>query len=56
MIRRIVLITHDIDDVDLVEMRIEFKPTAKRTNRTVFIDAEAVFILQRWLTIREGQN
>jgi integrase/recombinase XerD len=55
-IRRNELITLDIDDVDLVEMKIRLKPTAKRTNRIVFFDAEAAFILRRWLKAREGRN
>ncbi|OPY49932.1 MAG: putative tyrosine recombinase XerC-like protein [Methanosaeta sp. PtaU1.Bin060] len=55
-IRRNELITLDIDDLDLVEMKIKLKPTPKRTNRTVFFDAEAAFILRRWLRIREEQN
>jgi integrase/recombinase XerD len=55
-IRRNELITLDVDDVDLVEMKIKLKPTAKRTNRTVFIDSEAAFILRRWLKVREDRN
>ncbi len=55
-IRRNELITLDVNDVDLVEMRIKLKPTAKRTNRIVFFDAETAFILRRWLMIRDGQN
>jgi integrase/recombinase XerD len=55
-IRRNELITLDLSDVDFVEQRIRLKPTAKRTNRTVFFDDEAAFILRRWLKIREGRN
>ena len=55
-IRRNDLITLDIDDMDLVEMRIKLKPTAKRTNRVVFFDAETAFILRRWVKAREGRN
>jgi len=55
-IRRNELVTLDVSDVDLVEMRIRLKPTHKRTNRTVFFDDECSFILRRWLTIREGLN
>ena len=55
-IRRGELISLDVDDVDLVEMRIKLKPTAKRTNRIVFFDAETAFILRRWLKVREGRN
>jgi len=55
-IRRNELVTLDVPDVDLIEMRIRLKPTHKRTNRTVFFDDECSFILRRWLTIREGLN
>jgi len=55
-IRRNELITLDLNDVDLVEMKIRLKPTAKRTNRIVFFDAETAFLLRRWLKIREGRN
>jgi integrase/recombinase XerD len=55
-IRRHELVELDASDVDLVEMRIRLKPTAKRTNRTVFFDDETAFALRRWLKIREGMN
>ncbi|MCJ7444626.1 MAG: tyrosine-type recombinase/integrase [Methanotrichaceae archaeon] len=55
-IRRNELITLDVDDLDLVEMKIRLKPTAKRTNRIVFFDAESAFILRRWLKARECRN
>jgi len=55
-IRRHELVELDVSDVDLVEMRIRLKPTAKRTNRTVFFDDECSFILRRWLKTREGMN
>ena len=55
-IRRNELISLDASDVDLIEMKIRLKPTAKRTNRTVFIDDETAFILRRWLRVREGVN
>jgi len=55
-IRRHELVELDAQDVDLIEMKIRLKPTAKRTNRTVFIDDECSFILRRWLKIREGMN
>jgi integrase/recombinase XerD len=55
-IRRNELITLDVDDVDLVEMKIRLKPTAKRSNRTIFFDDEAAFILRRWIRTRDGMN
>ncbi len=55
-IRRHELVELDVSDVDLVEMKIRLKPTAKRTNRTVFFDDECSFAMRRWLKIREGIN
>jgi integrase/recombinase XerD len=55
-IRRKELITMDVDDIDWVEQSILLKPTAKRTNRTVFFDDETSFILRRWLRARESRN
>ncbi len=55
-IRRNELVTLDISDVDLIENKIRLKPTAKRTNRTVFFDDEAAYLLRRWLNIREDMN
>ena len=55
-IRRNELVTLDVSDLDLIENKIRLKPTAKRTNRTVFFDDECSFILRRWLAIREDMN
>jgi len=55
-IRRNELISLDITDVDFIENQIRLKPTAKRTNRTIFIDDECSFVLRRWLRVREGLN
>ena len=55
-IRRNELISLDVSDIDFVEQKIRLKPTAKRTNRTVFFDDETAFILRRWLRMREGVN
>lgn len=55
-IRRNELISLDVDDVDMVDQSIRLKPTAKRTNRTVFFDDETAFILHRWLRARESRN
>lgn len=55
-IRRNELASLDISDVDLVEQKIRLKHTPKRTNRTVFFDDEAAFILRRWLRMRESVN
>ncbi|HOV52547.1 MAG TPA: tyrosine-type recombinase/integrase [Methanothrix sp.] len=55
-IRRHELVDLDVSDVNLVELSIRLKPTAKRTNRTVFFDDECSFILRRWLAVRDGVN
>ena len=55
-IRRNELISLDVSDVDFLDNQIRLKPTAKRTNRTIFIDDECSFILRRWLRVREGLN
>jgi len=55
-IRRNELISLDVSDIDFIENQIRLKPTAKRTNKTVFFDDEAAFILRRWLKVREGMN
>ncbi len=55
-IRRRELIALDVDDVDFVEQSVKLKPTAKRSNRTVFFDGETALILRRWLRARDGRN
>jgi integrase/recombinase XerD len=55
-IRRNELISLDASDVDFIENRIRLKPTAKRTNRTLFIDDECSFLLRRWFKVRDGVN
>lgn len=55
-IRRNELITLDVDDIDWIEQSIRLKPTAKRTNRTVFFDDEAAIILHRWVRARDSRN
>ncbi|OPY50759.1 MAG: putative tyrosine recombinase XerC-like protein [Methanosaeta sp. PtaU1.Bin060] len=54
--RRGELVSLDISDVDFVENTIRLKPTAKRSNRTLFMDGEAAYVLRRWLRVREGVN
>jgi integrase/recombinase XerD len=51
-IRRKELIAIDIEDLDLVNGTIFLKPTAKRTNRIVFIDQEAIEVLKSYLEVR----
>lgn len=54
--RRNELITLDISDLDLIENRVRLKPTGKRSNRLLFLDDEAAYLLRRWLRVREGVN
>ncbi|MDD1753338.1 MAG: tyrosine-type recombinase/integrase, partial [Methanotrichaceae archaeon] len=42
----------DVNDVDLDKGTIHLKPTAKRTNRVLYMDDEAVASLGRWLVSR----
>ncbi len=51
-IRRNELIQIDIDDIDWEEQSIKLKPTPKRSNRTVFFDAECARALKKWVEIR----
>ncbi len=53
-IRRKELIALDVDDVDLENLTIRLKPTAKRSNRIVFIDYECASVLKRWLEVRKS--
>jgi integrase/recombinase XerD len=53
-IRRQELVNIDVGDVDWIKLAITLKPTAKRTNRTVFFDDECARILRRWLRTRDG--
>jgi integrase/recombinase XerD len=55
-IRRNELISLDMSDVDFANLKIRLKPTAKRSNRLVFFDDEAAYILRRWVNTREGRN
>jgi len=55
-VRRGELLRMDVDDIDWVELSITLKPARKRSNRVVFFDDEAAFILRRWLRVREKLN
>jgi len=54
--RRRELAALDVSDVDMIEKVITLKPTAKRSNRTLFFDNETAAVLQRWLTVRSGMG
>ena len=50
--RRGELCSLDLGDLDLQNMSLVLKPTAKRTNRQLFFDHETARMLQAWLTSR----
>jgi integrase/recombinase XerD len=55
-IRRKELSELNRSSVDLKNMTIRLEPTAKRTNRTVFIDDETAYCLGRYLKRRSDDN
>ena len=46
----------DIGDLDLQDMSLVVKPTAKRSNRQLFFDHETSRMLQAWLASRQYMN
>ena len=54
--RRGELCSLDLGDLDLRDMSLVLKPTAKRTNRLLFFDHETARILQAWLTSRPNTS
>jgi integrase/recombinase XerD len=46
----------DIGDVDLDNMMLRLKPTAKRSNRILFFDRETAEVLRIWFRVRNGQK
>ena len=46
----------DVEDIDLPDMTISLKPTAKRSNRILPIDIETAEVLGRWLKARETRT
>jgi len=48
------LLELDVDDVDFEDQSIHLKPNNKRSNLTVFFDAETAKVLRRWLDAREN--
>jgi len=45
----------DVKDVDLDKGEVTLKPKKKRTNRVLFLDNEAISVLQRWLAARKNR-
>jgi integrase/recombinase XerD len=46
----------DVENVDLRELTLRLKPTAKRSNRVVYFDNEAATALSRWMMVRQNRN
>jgi integrase/recombinase XerD len=46
----------DIDDIDLDNMSLRLKPTAKRSNRVLFFDRETANVLRIWLRVRSERK
>lgn len=42
----------DVGDVNMQDMSLILKPTAKRSNRLLFFDHEAAYVLQTWMAVR----
>jgi integrase/recombinase XerD len=46
----------DVDDVDLDKGEVTLKLKKKRSNRALFLDNEAIAVLQRWLAARKNRK
>jgi integrase/recombinase XerD len=53
-VRRGELVRIDLADVNLEQMSIQLKPTAKRTNRRVFFDEETKRVIVDWVRMRKA--
>ena len=54
--RRSELCSLDLADVDLENMTLKLKPTPKRSNRILFFDNEAEYVLRAWLQFRKTKD
>lgn len=52
--RRGELVTLDVSDINLQDMSLTLKPTAKRSNRILFYDHETTRSLKAWLDVRSN--
>lgn len=43
----------DVSDLDMTDMSLTLKPTAKRSNRIIFYDRETAKVLSDWLDVRQ---
>jgi len=46
----------DVDDIDLNKGQVTLKLKKKRTNRVLFLDNEAIAVLERWLVARKNRK
>jgi integrase/recombinase XerD len=46
----------DVDDIDLDKGQVTLKLKKKRTNRVLFLDNEAIAVLERWLVARKNRK
>ena len=46
----------DVNDIDLDKGEVTLKFKKKRTNRVLFLDNEAIAVLQRWLSARKNRK
>jgi integrase/recombinase XerD len=54
--RRGELCSLDVDDISLDNKTLRLKPTAKRSNRLLYFDSEAEYVLRAWLQFRKQRN
>ena len=54
--RRSELFSLDVADIDLRNVALKLKTTAKRSNRLLFFDNEAEYVLQAWLQFRKVRD
>ena len=54
--RRSELCSLDVADIDFKNMALKLKSTAKRSNRVLFFDSEAEYILRAWLQFRNSKD
>jgi integrase/recombinase XerD len=54
--RRSELCSLDVGNIDFKNMALKLKSTAKRSNRVLFFDSEAEYVLRAWLEFRKNKD
>ncbi|MGD0950916.1 MAG: tyrosine-type recombinase/integrase [Methanotrichaceae archaeon] len=54
--RRGELCSLDVSDIDFKNMALKLKSTSKRSNRVLFFDSEAEYVLRAWLQFRNRKD